>query len=155
MTDYLDLLQQLMHVLGLLSDQGRPVMLLGPDGCGKSSIINERIRTVCSGEVAEVLSLTIQANRFILKMLIQGPTLTQCLFRASGTQYTMTDSPTSFLSCIRFTNARLMFERLDERLEWKHGSTYVPKGNKRLMCFVDDLNLAQVICRLFHVMLPS
>ena len=38
-------------------------MLVGEDGCGKSAIINERIRTVCSGEVAEVLSLTINANR--------------------------------------------------------------------------------------------
>ena len=44
----------------------------------------------------------------------------------------------------RFTNARLLYERLSERLEWKHGHTYVPKGNKRLLFFVDDLNLAQV-----------
>ena len=55
--------QQLLHIIGLLSDNGKPVMLVGEDGCGKSAIINERIRTVCSGEVAEVLSLTINANR--------------------------------------------------------------------------------------------
>ena len=44
----------------------------------------------------------------------------------------------------RFTNARLLFDRVDERLEWKHGRTHVPKGNKRLLCLVDDINLSQV-----------
>jgi hypothetical protein len=81
-------------------------MIVGERGCGKSSIVIDRIKTVCSGEVAEVLALSINTNRF--------------------------------------TTARLLYQRLDERLEWKHGRTYVPKGNKRLMCLVDDLNLAQV-----------
>ncbi|GFO25145.1 dynein beta chain, ciliary-like, partial [Plakobranchus ocellatus] len=97
--------EQLLHLLGLLTDTGKPVMLVGENGCGKTAIINERIRTVCSGEVAEVLSLTLYANRF--------------------------------------TNARLLFDRIDERLEWKHGKTFVPKGNKRLLCLVDDVNLSQ------------
>ncbi|XP_069115919.1 uncharacterized protein [Argopecten irradians] len=99
-------IEQLMYLLGTLSDYGKPVVLVGENGCGKTAIINERIRTVCSGEVAEVLSLTVQANRF--------------------------------------TNARLLYDRLDGRLEWKHGRTYVPKGNKRLLCLVDDINLSQV-----------
>ena len=55
--------QQLLHLVGVLTDAGRPVMLVGANGCGKTAIINERIRTVCSGEVAEVLSLTVYANR--------------------------------------------------------------------------------------------
>lgn len=29
-------------------------------------------------------------------------------------------------------------------LEWKHARTFVPKGNKRLTCLVDDLNLSRV-----------
>ena len=37
-----------------------------------------------------------------------------------------------------------MYERLNEKLEWKHGRTFVPKGNKRLICLVDDLNLSHV-----------
>lgn len=53
----------MLHLLGLLTDAGKSVMLVGEDGCGKTSIISERIRTVCSGEVAEVLSLNITANR--------------------------------------------------------------------------------------------
>ena len=55
---------------------------------------------------------------------------------------------TVLFSC-RFTNADLLYQRLDERLEWKHGRTYVPKGNKRLMCFLDDINLSQVSINLF------
>ncbi|XP_052258855.1 uncharacterized protein LOC127863384 isoform X2 [Dreissena polymorpha] len=99
-------IEQVLTLLGLLTDAGKSVLLVGENGCGKTAIVNERIRTVCSGEVAEVLSLTVQANRF--------------------------------------TNAKLLYERLDERLEWKHGRTYVPKGNKRLLCFVDDVNLSMV-----------
>ena len=57
-------LQQLLYVLGLLSDSGYPVMLVGENGCGKTSIVAERVRNVCSGEVAEVLSLQLQANRY-------------------------------------------------------------------------------------------
>ena len=38
----------------------------------------------------------------------------------------------------------MLWQRLEERLEWKHGRTYVPKGSKKLMCHVDDLNLAHV-----------
>ena len=44
----------------------------------------------------------------------------------------------------RFTSARLLYDRLDEKLEWKHGRTFTPRGNKKLLCFVDDVNLAQV-----------
>ncbi|XP_064650622.1 uncharacterized protein LOC135502065 isoform X3 [Lineus longissimus] len=97
--------EQISYLLGLLSDYCKPVMIVGERGCGKSSIVIDRIKTVCSGEVAEVLALSINTNRF--------------------------------------TTARLLYQRLDERLEWKHGRTYVPKGNKRLMCLVDDLNLAK------------
>ena len=39
---------------------------------------------------------------------------------------------------------RVLWQRLEERLEWKHGRTNIPKGSKRLMCLVDDLNLAYV-----------
>ena len=46
-----------------LSDIGKPVMLVGEAGCGKSSIMKERIRNVSTGEVAEVLALNISANK--------------------------------------------------------------------------------------------
>ncbi len=48
------------------------------------------------------------------------------------------------LFVLRFTKSRVLWQRLEERLEWKHGRTYIPKGSKKLMCLVDDLNLAYV-----------
>ena len=55
--------QQLLYLLGILTDYGKPVMLIGENGCGKSAVVNERMRTVCSGEVAEVLGLAVDTNR--------------------------------------------------------------------------------------------
>lgn len=55
--------QQMTFLLSTLTDYRKSVMLVGENGCGKTAIINDKIRTAYSGEVAEVLSLTIQANR--------------------------------------------------------------------------------------------
>lgn len=63
-TIYLLSNQQLLHLLGFLTDAGKSVMLVGKNSSGKTAIISERIHTVCSGEVAEVLSLTLHANRY-------------------------------------------------------------------------------------------
>lgn len=46
--------QALAFNLALLADLSLPVLLAGPRGCGKTSLVQDRIRTVCSGEVAEV-----------------------------------------------------------------------------------------------------
>lgn len=53
---------QILHLLNLFSDASKSVLLFGPNGSGKTSIVNERIRTACSGEVAELSSLTINCN---------------------------------------------------------------------------------------------
>ena len=58
--------------MSLLSDYGHPVMLVGEDGCGKTSLVSDRIRTVCSGEVAEVLALVINTNRYAAPALKQS-----------------------------------------------------------------------------------
>ena len=60
----------MLHLLGILTDYGKHVMFIGDDGVGKSTIMHERIRQVCSGEVAEVLKLTIQTNRFMINRVI-------------------------------------------------------------------------------------
>lgn len=54
-------------LLSTLTDYRKSVMLVGENGCSKTAIINDKIRTAYSGEVAEVLSLTIQANRSEVK----------------------------------------------------------------------------------------
>lgn len=61
--NFVSCLQQMTFLLSTLTDYRKSVMLVGENGCGKTAIINDKIRTAYSGEVAEVLSLTIQANR--------------------------------------------------------------------------------------------
>ena len=57
-----------------------------------------------------------------------------------------------FESNYRFTNARLVYERLMEKVDWKHGTTFLPKGGKgRLLCIIDDIHLSQVYQH-FHPM---
>ena len=128
--------------MGLLSDSGRPVMLVGENGCGKSAIVSERVRTVCSGEVAEVLSLQLQANRY-LDSIHDCHTPCEAVF----VRFTSSRDCVLWCVCIRFTSSRLLYDRLDEKLEWKHGKTFIPRGNKKLLCFIDDINLAQVRMR--------
>ena len=54
--------------MGLLLDYGIHVMLVGKNGAGKSAIVNDRVRTVCSGEVAEVQALTVHTNKYVINM---------------------------------------------------------------------------------------
>nr|CAB3238693.1 dynein heavy chain 8, axonemal-like [Phallusia mammillata] len=50
-----------------------------------------------------------------------------------------------FVHCNRLTEAGNLWTRITEHLEWKHGVTFTPRGNKKLLCMVDDLNLARSI----------
>ncbi|KAM4795913.1 dynein axonemal heavy chain 9-like [Rhinophrynus dorsalis] len=42
------------------------------------------------------------------------------------------------------TDPRKLWGCLKERLEWRHGTLHTPTGNKKLLCLLDDLNLAKV-----------
>ncbi|KAM4702001.1 uncharacterized protein O3C94_002925 [Discoglossus pictus] len=42
------------------------------------------------------------------------------------------------------TDPRRLWGCLRERLEWRHGTLHTPAGNKKLLCLLDDLNLAKV-----------
>jgi hypothetical protein len=50
-----------------------------------------------------------------------------------------------FLLLKRLTDGKYVHSRINQHLSWKHGSLYIPKGNKRTFCFIDDLHLAKVI----------
>lgn len=50
-----------------------------------------------------------------------------------------------FVHCNRLTEAGNLWMRISEHLEWKHGVTFTPRGNKKLLCMVDDLNLSRTI----------
>eukprot|EP00795_Rhopilema_esculentum_P016198 gene16198-7569_t len=88
-------------LVSALIENGKPVLLAGPPGCGKSHIFKDRLQSQ-STDMAEIQSLFINANKFI--------------------------------------TSKTLWQRMDEFLEWKHTKTYVPKGNKRLICLIDDLN---------------
>ncbi|XP_066025345.1 uncharacterized protein [Pocillopora verrucosa] len=96
--------ERISHLVGLLSDGGKPVLLVGEAGCGKTSILRHRIKQH-GGDIGEVLSLTVFCNKF--------------------------------------TTSRSLWKELSSCLEWKHARTFVPKGNKRLTCLIDDLNLSR------------
>ena len=97
--------QVISHILGSVAENGRPALLIGPTGCGKSHIIKDRLLNNAS-DVAEVQSLFVNANKF--------------------------------------TTSKTLWQRIDQSLEWKHTSTYVPKGNKKLICLIDDINHSNV-----------
>lgn len=48
-----------------------------------------------------------------------------------------------FIHCNRLTEADILWKRISNLLEWKHGKSFTPRGNKKLICVVDDLNLSR------------
>lgn len=88
-----------------MADAGKPVLLVGEEGSGKTSILRHRLKQH-GGDIGEVLSLTVYCNKF--------------------------------------TTGRSLWHEVSNCLEWKHAHTFVPKGNKKLTCLVDDLNLSKV-----------
>jgi len=86
--------------LGQLIERARPAMLVGTAGCGKTAIINGKLR----GLGPAYVTTTINVNYF--------------------------------------TNAALFQRMLEDPLEKKVGRNYGPPGDKKLIYFVDDLNMA-------------
>ena len=56
----------------------------------------------------------------------------------------MAEIQSLFINANKFITSKTLWQRMDEFLEWKHTKTYVPKGNKRLICLIDDLNHSYV-----------
>eukprot|EP01135_Chromosphaera_perkinsii_P000864 Nk52_evm27s152 gene=Nk52_evmTU27s152 len=96
--------ERISHLLGLLFKGGKPVMLVGDAGTGKTSIVHDKIQQLIAGD--DMLSLNIAVNSA--------------------------------------TSARVVRDTLDGQLERKLGRTYEPPHKKKLICLVDDLNLAEV-----------
>ena len=83
-----------------LMPRKHPAMLVGAAGCGKTAIINGKLRAL--GE--EYLTVSINVNYY--------------------------------------TNSSLFLKILEAPLEKKAGKNYGPPGSKKLVYFVDDLNMA-------------
>jgi hypothetical protein len=59
-------------VLQMLVEAGRPVLLVGPSGAGKTTVLKEKLRVLTSGDLADWLPLVIQTNRLMAAKLIWG-----------------------------------------------------------------------------------
>ncbi|XP_077152557.1 uncharacterized protein LOC143816267 [Ranitomeya variabilis] len=97
--------EQLLYLSSLLITSGCPVLFAGDAGCGKSSLSQELLNSLCLGDVAEMSELKIPINSS--------------------------------------TDPRRIWGCLKDRLEWRHGTLHTPAGNKKLLCLLDDLNLAK------------
>ena len=96
----------LSNLVSSMIENDHPVLLIGQRGIGKSSLISDRLKATCGGDISDVFSITINCNSQ--------------------------------------TNGLSVYERLEEQFQWKHSSFYTTKGNRKMFCFIDDLNLAQI-----------
>ncbi|CAF3502703.1 unnamed protein product [Rotaria socialis] len=96
----------LSHLISSMSDNDHPVLLIGERGVGKTSLISDRLKATCGGDISDVFYVTINCN-----------------------------AETDGLS---------VYEKIEEQLQWKHSSYFTTKGNRKMFCFVDDLNLAKI-----------
>ncbi|CAF4740847.1 unnamed protein product, partial [Rotaria sp. Silwood2] len=96
----------LSHLVSLMSENDHPVLLIGERGVGKSSLISDRLKATCGGDISDVFYITINCNAE--------------------------------------TDGLTVYDKIEEQLQWKHSSYYTTKGNRKMFCFVDDLNLAKI-----------
>ncbi|KAJ1516905.1 hypothetical protein HMI54_007793 [Coelomomyces lativittatus] len=93
---------RIRYLLDLLADNGKPVLLVGNAGCGKTVLMQDKLNSY--GE-----------DRMIINI------------------------PFNF-----YTSAWLLQPVLEKPLEKKAGRNYGPPGTKKLIYFVDDLNMPEV-----------
>lgn len=93
-------------MLDVMMNLDESFLIVGETGTGKTSLISDKLKTSCSGDLTEIFYITINANRLTNSTYLQG--------------------------------------RINQHLSWIHGSHYVPKGNKRMYCFIDDIHQSQV-----------
>ncbi|CAF1148393.1 unnamed protein product [Adineta ricciae] len=48
------------------------------------------------------------------------------------------------VNCNAETDALFAYEKIEEQLQWKHSCYYTTKGNRKMFCFIDNLNLAKI-----------
>lgn len=90
------------YFVDLLMDQGRPVMLVGNAGSGKTVMIGDKLASL--GE--DMMVTTIPLNYYTTSMMLQ--------------------------------------QVMEKPLEKKAGKNYGPPGTKKLIYFIDDMNMPEV-----------
>jgi len=92
-------------MIDIMMNLDESIMIAGESGCGKTSLISDKLKASCSGDLTELFYITINTNRL--------------------------------------TNSTYLYNRINSHLSWLHGSEYLPKGNKKMYCFIDDVHQAQ------------
>ncbi len=57
-----------------MTENDHPVLLIGDRGVGKSSLISDRLKATCGGDISDVFYITINCNTFVFIFKIN------CLF---------------------------------------------------------------------------
>ncbi|XP_078721925.1 dynein axonemal heavy chain 11 [Lampetra fluviatilis] len=93
---------RLRYLLGLLASRGKPVLLVGNAGVGKTALVAEHLG-------------------------------------ALPDDYAVTSVPLNY-----YTTSAMLQRVLERPLEKKAGRNYGPPGNKRMVYFLDDVNMPEV-----------
>jgi hypothetical protein len=48
-----------------MTESDHPVLLIGDRGVGKSSLISDRLKATCGGDISDVFYITINCNAFV------------------------------------------------------------------------------------------
>ena len=59
----------LNSMLDVMMNLDESFMIAGETACGKTSLINDKLKTSCSGDLTDVFYMTINTNRFISILL--------------------------------------------------------------------------------------
>ena len=90
------------YFLDLLITNGRPVMLVGNAGCGKTVLINDKLNSLDENMMVTMIPFNYYTTSLMLQHVMEKP------------------------------------------LEKKAGRNYGPPGNKKLIYFIDDMNMPVV-----------
>lgn len=116
------------YFINLLIQKKKSVMLVGPAGCGKTLLMNNKLSNLPEDEYG------------VTNMCFN-------YYTTSGKQIeTSSSSLSTRRSHITFCTAltELLQKVLEKPLEKKAGRNYGPVGNKTMIYFLDDLNIPQV-----------
>lgn len=126
---------RIRYFMDLLMEKRRPVMLVGNAGTGKSVLMRDKLEALGADEY---LVQSVPFNFYTTSAMLQGkagPSRQPALCQA------VPHSPAALLHC---PPAPLAAAVLEKPLEKKSGRNYGPPGTRRLIYFIDDMNMPEV-----------
>lgn len=126
---------RIRYFMDLLMEKQRPVMLVGNAGTGKSVLMRDKLEAL---SVDEYLVQSVPFNFYTTSAMLQGK---------GGLSWQLTPhravpcGPAALPHCLP---ALLVAAVLEKPLEKKSGRNYGPPGTRRLIYFIDDMNMPEV-----------